>query len=313
MIGTTPRDSPLAGGCTLVDVTALLSIGEFATVTHLSVKTLRHYHETELLAPDQVDAHSGYRYYSTDQIPSAQIIRRFRDLDMPVRDIARLLSADVDERAALISDHLARLERRLAATTDAVRTLQRLLAPDPPRLQVSPPTRADTAGHRGHRRGRQRRDPELVRRGHGRDRRRHSHRRSPAGRTARRSVRQRAVHPRLRPRHRLPPDRRRRDTARVHPLELAARELALTVHHGPHDDIDVTYGALGTHLAEHALVVAGPVHETYLVGPRDTDERSAWRTEIGWPVFTTTPGTVATTAVGPCSTPACPEGRDQAQ
>ena len=105
-------------------------------VTHLSVKTLRHYHETELLAPDQVDAHSGYRYYSTDQIPSAQIIRRFRDLDMPVRDIARLLSADVDERAALISDHLARLECRLAATTEAVRTLQRLLAPDPPRLQV---------------------------------------------------------------------------------------------------------------------------------------------------------------------------------
>jgi hypothetical protein len=32
------------------------------------------------------------------------------------------------------------------------------------------------------------------------------------------------------------------------------------------------------------------VHETYLVGPRDTDDRSAWRTEIGWPVFTTTPG-----------------------
>ena len=56
---------PPAGGCTLVDVTALLSIGEFATVTHLSVKTLRHYHEAELLAPEHVDAHSGYRYYST--------------------------------------------------------------------------------------------------------------------------------------------------------------------------------------------------------------------------------------------------------
>ena len=30
---------------------------------------------------------------------------------------------------------------------------------------------------------------------------------------------------------------------------------------------------------------AGPVREHYLVGPRDTDEPSAWRTEIGWPVF----------------------------
>jgi hypothetical protein len=24
------------------------------------------------------------------------------------------------------------------------------------------------------------------------------------------------------------------------------------------------------------------------IGPRDTEERSAWRTEIGWPVFRTT-------------------------
>ena len=35
----------------------------------------------------------------------------------------------------------------------------------------------------------------------------------------------------------------------------------------------------------NALSVAGPVRERYLVGPRDTDDRDAWRTEIGWPVF----------------------------
>ncbi|HEY2220628.1 helix-turn-helix domain-containing protein [Actinomycetospora sp.] len=106
-------------------MTALLGIGDFATVTHLSVKTLRHYHDAGLLAPEQVDAHSGYRYYSTEQIPTAQVIRRFRDLDMPVREIARLLDIDVDGRAELITDHLARLERRLAATTEAVGALQR--------------------------------------------------------------------------------------------------------------------------------------------------------------------------------------------
>ena len=30
---------------------------------------------------------------------------------------------------------------------------------------------------------------------------------------------------------------------------------------------------------------SGPVRETYLVGPRDTSDPAAWRTEIGWPVF----------------------------
>ena len=61
----------------------------------------------------------------------------------------------------------------------------------------------------------------------------------------------------------------------------------MTVHHGPHDDIDISYGLLGTYVAEHAVAVAGPVHEIYLVGPRDTNDSGAWRTEIGWPVFRT--------------------------
>jgi effector-binding domain-containing protein len=38
-------------------------------------------------------------------------------------------------------------------------------------------------------------------------------------------------------------------------------------------------------VVEHALAVAGPVRETYLIGPRDTPDPAAWRTEIGWPVF----------------------------
>jgi hypothetical protein len=74
---------------------------------------------------------------------------------------------------------------------------------------------------------------------------------------------------------------------RVRPFVIPAADLAITVHRGSHDDIDVSYGALGTYVSEHALGVAGPVHEIYLIGPRDTDERSSWRTEIGWPVFRT--------------------------
>lgn len=74
---------------------------------------------------------------------------------------------------------------------------------------------------------------------------------------------------------------------RVRPDVLPAAELAVTVHRGPHDDIDVTYGALGTYVAEQAFAVTGPVRELYLVGPRDTPDPSRWRTEIGWPVFRT--------------------------
>ncbi len=72
---------------------------------------------------------------------------------------------------------------------------------------------------------------------------------------------------------------------RVHPVTLPAVELAVATHVGEHDDIDVTYGEVGAWVVADALAVAGPIRETYLVGPRDTADPSAWRTEIGWPVF----------------------------
>jgi effector-binding domain-containing protein len=74
---------------------------------------------------------------------------------------------------------------------------------------------------------------------------------------------------------------------RVQPFVLPPGELAITVHRGAHDDIDVSNGALGTYVVDHALAVAGPVREVYLVGPGQTDDPTAWQTEIGWPVFRT--------------------------
>jgi hypothetical protein len=72
---------------------------------------------------------------------------------------------------------------------------------------------------------------------------------------------------------------------RVHPVTLPAAELVVATHEGEHQGIDVTYGELGSWVIGNALTVGGPVRERYLVGPRDTDDSAAWRTEIGWPVF----------------------------
>ncbi len=75
--------------------------------------------------------------------------------------------------------------------------------------------------------------------------------------------------------------------AAVEHLVLPAVDLVTTIHPGPHDDIDVTYASLGTYVSQQALQIEGPIREIYHVGPRDTDDSSAWRTEIGWPIFQT--------------------------
>ncbi len=70
-------------------VSADLTIGEFSRITHLSIKVLRRYHQAGLLEPAHVDPQTGYRYYSLPQVPTAQVIHRFRQLGMPVREVGR--------------------------------------------------------------------------------------------------------------------------------------------------------------------------------------------------------------------------------
>jgi DNA-binding transcriptional MerR regulator len=83
---------------------ALLAIGDFSRATQLSVKMLRHYHQIGLLEPVDVDRATGYRRYSTDQISTAQIIRRFRALEMPLDEIRTVMSTtDIRQRNELIN------------------------------------------------------------------------------------------------------------------------------------------------------------------------------------------------------------------
>ena len=113
--------SPLMGGVHTGQMPAALTIGDFSRATHLSVKMLRHYHHVGLLAPADVDADTGYRRYTTDQIPTAQVIRRFRDLDMPLDQIRAVLEApDERTRNELVSAHLASLEQNLRPLMDPV-------------------------------------------------------------------------------------------------------------------------------------------------------------------------------------------------
>ncbi|XVV15450.1 MerR family transcriptional regulator [Actinoplanes sp. CA-131856] len=258
-----------------------LTIGEFATLTHLSVRTLRRYHEAGLLEPRTVDPSSGYRYYSPEQIPAAQVIHRLRELDVPLAEVRSILATDDPrKRADLVTAHLHRLEDELDRTRRAVASLRRLLTPDPEDLAVTlrsepPRTVAAVEGlvdsHRvlpwyaESMRTLDARYPPGERTG------------PPGGLYANELFttgkgRMTVFHP-VRTPH--PDDR----------LELPPTELAVTVHQGPHDDIEVTYSRLGAWVVEHALAVNGPVHETYLIGPRDTLTPTAWRTEIGWPVF----------------------------
>lgn len=101
-----------------------LRIGNFARVGQVTVQTLRHYDDMGLLRPVEVDALSGYRYYTLDQLPRLHRILALKDLGFSLEQIARLLEDDLspgDLRGMLqlkqhelrrqVQEQLDRLER----------------------------------------------------------------------------------------------------------------------------------------------------------------------------------------------------------
>ena len=266
-----------------------LAIGDFSCATHLTVKTLRHYHETGLLEPAQIDAQTGYRRYTTEQIPVAQIIRRFRDLDMPLNEIRAVLSApDVQARNDLIAAHLKRLESDLARTQTAVASLRNLLEHPTPAFEI----------------GRRKADrvtaaaiSEVV---DGKDALSWylgalgelsaallAQRIAPTGTAGGIFSNALFSHARGQATVFIPCDGAVKEIGRVAPRIMPPVELATLIHEGSPANIDLAYGSLATYVTTHALAVEGPLREYYLVGPQDTIDDSQWRTEIGWPIFQT--------------------------
>ena len=141
-------------------MTVRLTIGEFSKMTYLSVKALRHYHDVGLLEPADIDPASGYRHYSADQVPTAQAIRRFRDLDMPIEQVRVVLQApDLATRNRAILDHLEAMQEQLERTQHTVASLHALLTTPSAPKPITYRTLAAT--------------PALAVRGQGRFRRRH--------------------------------------------------------------------------------------------------------------------------------------------
>ena len=113
----------------LISMATLLTIGEFSRMTHLSVKALRHYHDVGVLEPAAIDPFTGYRSYDANQVASAQVIRRLRDLGMSLDSIAAVIGVLRRRHPeSEIAAHLERMELQLEQTQAAVAGLRALLA-----------------------------------------------------------------------------------------------------------------------------------------------------------------------------------------
>ena len=92
----------------------MFSIGEFARLGGVSVRTLRHYDEIGLLRPAQVDPVTGYRGYLASQLGQLNRILALKELGLSLTQASRLLDGiTLDELRGMLILRRAQLEHEL--------------------------------------------------------------------------------------------------------------------------------------------------------------------------------------------------------
>ncbi len=106
---------------------SVLLIGQFAKLSGLSCRMLRFYAEQNILVPAFTDDATGYRHYLSSQLIEAKLLRRLRQADFSLDDIAVILNgletAQWEECVAAQRESIA---QKIAAMQMALEELEHL-------------------------------------------------------------------------------------------------------------------------------------------------------------------------------------------
>jgi len=106
------------------------TVGDLARLTGVTVRALHHYDEIGLVCPSQRTS-AGYRLYSDADVVRLQQVLLFRELGLPLHEIAAAI-ADNERREDVLRQHRdvlltkrARLDAMVAAVDAALATLEK--------------------------------------------------------------------------------------------------------------------------------------------------------------------------------------------
>jgi len=119
-----------------------LSVSEAARRAGVSVRTLRYYDEIGLLKPSEI-TQAGYRLYDDAAMASLQQILFYRELDVPLEQIGRILSAPDNDRTEALQKHRALLLMKRQRLDDMLRLVDETIGGIAMYEERPKPTQAD--------------------------------------------------------------------------------------------------------------------------------------------------------------------------
>jgi DNA-binding transcriptional MerR regulator len=107
--------------------TATHTVRQLAKLAGISVRTLHHYDHIGLLTPSARSA-ASYRLYGTEDLLRLQQVLLYRELDLPLEEIRRILDDPDFEPVGALEQHRRTLELRAERLACLLNTIDRTIA-----------------------------------------------------------------------------------------------------------------------------------------------------------------------------------------
>jgi DNA-binding transcriptional MerR regulator len=102
------------------------TVSQLAKMAGVSVRTLHHYDQIGLLAPSARTG-AGYRLYGEPELLRLQQILFFKELDMPLDEVRRILDDPGFDQVAALEHHRQLLGRRMERLARLLKTIDRTI------------------------------------------------------------------------------------------------------------------------------------------------------------------------------------------
>jgi DNA-binding transcriptional MerR regulator len=103
----------------------LLTIGQLAAESGLSIHMLRNYDKVDVLRPAMIDARTRYRWYNRGQISIARLILYLRSVGLSLEDIRQIVQEEANA-IGILHDHRQRLAEERRELRARMRRINRL-------------------------------------------------------------------------------------------------------------------------------------------------------------------------------------------
>lgn len=106
----------------------MFQIGEFSKLGQVSPRMLRHYDQLGLLKPGQVDAWTGYRHYTIDQLAQLHRIIALKEMGLSLEQVGELLARgeelNPERLRAMLKEAKGQLERDIVESQERLQRVE---------------------------------------------------------------------------------------------------------------------------------------------------------------------------------------------